>query len=175
MNVRILGGLMALGYEIGSILKRTSRVWQDDHLMIKIDEIDGMEHKFVQVGLSLCKGKLPDKVKAAWWRGLPAGSDIMQATWFLAGMGCLQNSRSPPGSEAKFSCLYHFLYKTCAIVCLPLPALTTLAADSNRLCISETSPPSRCRSRARTGREWRPPGVRWAWMGPTLPAHTSSR
>ena len=66
VNVRILGGLMALGYEIGSILKRTSRVWQDDHLMIKIDEIDGMEHKFVQVGLRLCNRKQPGKVQLAW-------------------------------------------------------------------------------------------------------------
>ena len=77
--MRILGGLMALGYEIGSILKRTSRVWQDDHLMIKIDEIDGMEHKFVQVGLRLCKTKLLVKATAAWCKRQPAEQGIGRA------------------------------------------------------------------------------------------------
>jgi hypothetical protein len=28
--VRILGGLMALGYQIGSIMRRTSEVYSDD-------------------------------------------------------------------------------------------------------------------------------------------------
>lgn len=35
VSVRILGGLMALGYQIGTIMKRTSTVFSDDRLTIK--------------------------------------------------------------------------------------------------------------------------------------------
>ena len=48
MSVRILGGLMALGYEIGTIMKRTSIVYADSKLTIKLDTIDGMGQQFVQ-------------------------------------------------------------------------------------------------------------------------------
>ena len=48
VSVKILGGLMALGYEIGSILKRNSISYSDDKLTIKIDDIEGMDQKFVQ-------------------------------------------------------------------------------------------------------------------------------
>ncbi|PRW57239.1 Uridine-cytidine kinase C [Chlorella sorokiniana] len=47
--VRILGGLMALGYEIGSIMRRTSEVYSDDSLTVKFDHIEGMETVYVQV------------------------------------------------------------------------------------------------------------------------------
>ncbi len=47
--MRILGGLMALGYEIGTIMKRTSIVYADSRLTIKLDTIDGMGQQFVQV------------------------------------------------------------------------------------------------------------------------------
>ena len=49
VSVRILGGLMALGYEIGTIMKRTSIVYADSRLTIKLDTIDGMGQQFVQV------------------------------------------------------------------------------------------------------------------------------
>jgi len=49
VSVRILGGLMALGYEIGTIMKRTSIVYADSKLTIKLDTIDGMGGQFVQV------------------------------------------------------------------------------------------------------------------------------
>ena len=49
VSVRILGGLMALGYEIGTVMKRTSEVYSDDKLTVKIDDIEGMNRKFVQV------------------------------------------------------------------------------------------------------------------------------
>ncbi len=48
--MRILGGLMALGYEIGTIMKRTSTVYSDDALTVKLDDIEGMDRQFIQVG-----------------------------------------------------------------------------------------------------------------------------
>ena len=48
--MRILGGLMALGYEIGTIMKRNSIIHSDDRLTIKLDTIEGMGRGFVQVG-----------------------------------------------------------------------------------------------------------------------------
>lgn len=48
--MRILGGLMALGYEIGSIMKRTSEMFFNDKISVKLDAIEGMEQRFVQAG-----------------------------------------------------------------------------------------------------------------------------
>mmetsp|Transcript_11150 Transcript_11150/g.33431 ORF Transcript_11150/g.33431 Transcript_11150/m.33431 type:complete len:669 (+) Transcript_11150:244-2250(+) len=60
VSVRILGGLMALGYEIGTIMKRTSTVYRDDNLTIKLDDIEGMGRQFVQV-----QGKVREQVAEA--------------------------------------------------------------------------------------------------------------
>lgn len=60
VGVRILGGLMALGYQIGTIMKKTSTVFRDDHLTIKLDDIEGMGRRFVQV-----QGKVRAEVAAA--------------------------------------------------------------------------------------------------------------
>ena len=49
MSVRILGGLMALGYEIGTIMKRTSVIHANDKLTVKLDTIEGMGKGFIQV------------------------------------------------------------------------------------------------------------------------------
>ena len=40
---------MALGYEIGTIMKRNSIIHSDDSLTIKLDTIEGMGCGFVQV------------------------------------------------------------------------------------------------------------------------------
>ncbi|KAL4451982.1 hypothetical protein ABPG75_007644 [Micractinium tetrahymenae] len=47
--VRILGGLMALGYEIGSIMRRTSEIYVDSEVQVKFDHIEGMDTVYVQV------------------------------------------------------------------------------------------------------------------------------
>lgn len=49
--VRILGGLMALGYEIGTIMQRTSESYStpDGKLTVKVDRILGMDRSFVQI------------------------------------------------------------------------------------------------------------------------------
>jgi len=47
VSVTILGGLMALGYEIGTIMKRTSTSYSDDKITIKLDQIEGMDRTFV--------------------------------------------------------------------------------------------------------------------------------
>ena len=49
--VRILGGLMALGYEIGTIMQRTTESFstQDGNVIVKLDHIVGMTQCFVQV------------------------------------------------------------------------------------------------------------------------------
>ena len=49
VGVRILGGLMALGYEVGAIMKRRSRSWSDEMLDIKIDWIEGLDRSFTQI------------------------------------------------------------------------------------------------------------------------------
>lgn len=60
--VRILGGLMALGYEIGTIMQRTSELFTspDSKLLIKLDHILGMQKCFVQI-----QGKDREAVGAA--------------------------------------------------------------------------------------------------------------
>jgi hypothetical protein len=48
--VRVLGGLMALGYEIGTIMRRKTVTFKsgDDELTVKLDEIENLGD-FVQV------------------------------------------------------------------------------------------------------------------------------
>ncbi|XP_057843629.2 inorganic pyrophosphatase TTM1 isoform X1 [Cryptomeria japonica] len=49
VSVRLLGGLMALGYTIATILKRKSRVFSDDKVCIKMDWLEQLNRKYVQV------------------------------------------------------------------------------------------------------------------------------
>ena len=51
--MRVLGGLMALGYEIGTIMRRRSVIFMspDGELSVKLDEIENLG-EFVQVGSS---------------------------------------------------------------------------------------------------------------------------
>ena len=54
VGVRILGGLMALGYVVGAIMKRRSKEYSDDLLTIKTDWVEGLDRSFVQVQGRLC-------------------------------------------------------------------------------------------------------------------------
>ncbi|KAL2462087.1 Phosphoribulokinase/Uridine kinase family [Abeliophyllum distichum] len=49
VSVRLLGGLMALGYTIASILKRSSHVFLNDKVCVKIDWLEQLNRKYVQV------------------------------------------------------------------------------------------------------------------------------
>ncbi|XP_027123076.1 inorganic pyrophosphatase TTM1-like [Coffea arabica] len=49
VSVRLLGGLMALGYTIASILKRSSHVFSDDKVTVKIDRLEQLNRQYVQV------------------------------------------------------------------------------------------------------------------------------
>ncbi|KAK9063775.1 hypothetical protein SSX86_017647 [Deinandra increscens subsp. villosa] len=49
VSVRLLGGLMALGYTIASILKRSSHVFKDDSVCVKIDWLEQVNRHYVQV------------------------------------------------------------------------------------------------------------------------------
>lgn len=49
VSVRLLGGLMALGYTIATILKRSSHVFSDDRVIVKIDWLEQLNRKYVQV------------------------------------------------------------------------------------------------------------------------------
>ncbi|MED6187768.1 Inorganic pyrophosphatase ttm1 [Stylosanthes scabra] len=49
VSVRLLGGLMALGYTIASILKRSSHVFSDDKVTIKTDWLEQVSRQYVQV------------------------------------------------------------------------------------------------------------------------------
>lgn len=60
VGVRILGGLMALGYVVGAIMKRRSKEWSDDLLTIKVDWVEGLDRSFVQV-----QGRLRSAVEEA--------------------------------------------------------------------------------------------------------------
>ncbi|KAL8161414.1 hypothetical protein V2J09_012903 [Rumex salicifolius] len=49
VSVRLLGGLMALGYTIAAILKRTSHVFSDDRVIVKIDWLEQLNRWYTQV------------------------------------------------------------------------------------------------------------------------------
>ncbi|KAJ1388519.1 P-loop containing nucleoside triphosphate hydrolase [Sesbania bispinosa] len=49
VSVRLLGGLMALGYTIAAILKRSSHVFHDDKVSIKTDWLEQLNRLYIQV------------------------------------------------------------------------------------------------------------------------------
>ncbi|XP_048445437.1 inorganic pyrophosphatase TTM1-like isoform X5 [Pyrus x bretschneideri] len=49
VSVRLLGGLMALGYTIASILKRSSHIFCDDRVCVKVDWLEQLNRQYVQV------------------------------------------------------------------------------------------------------------------------------
>ncbi|KAK4768138.1 hypothetical protein SAY87_003279 [Trapa incisa] len=49
VSVRLLGGLMALGYTIASILKRRSHIFSSDRICIKTDWLEQINRQYVQV------------------------------------------------------------------------------------------------------------------------------
>ncbi|XP_044477269.1 inorganic pyrophosphatase TTM1-like [Mangifera indica] len=49
VSVRLLGGLMALGYTIATILKRTSHIFSSDRVCVKTDWLEQLNRKYVQV------------------------------------------------------------------------------------------------------------------------------
>ncbi|XP_039689223.1 inorganic pyrophosphatase TTM2 isoform X2 [Medicago truncatula] len=49
VSVRLLGGLMALGYTIATILKRNSHVFSDDRACVKLDWLEQLNRHYVQV------------------------------------------------------------------------------------------------------------------------------
>ncbi|XP_058114999.1 inorganic pyrophosphatase TTM2-like isoform X2 [Magnolia sinica] len=49
VSVRLLGGLMALGYTIAAILKRSSHVFSDDKVCVKVDWLEQLNRGYVQV------------------------------------------------------------------------------------------------------------------------------
>ncbi|PON92692.1 Uridine kinase-like [Trema orientale] len=48
VSVRLLGGLMALGYTIASILKRSSHIFSDDRVSVKTDWLEQLNRQYVQ-------------------------------------------------------------------------------------------------------------------------------
>ncbi|XP_015894264.3 inorganic pyrophosphatase TTM2 [Ziziphus jujuba] len=49
VSVRLLGGLMALGYTIATILKRRSHVFSNDRVCVKIDWLEHLNRQYIQV------------------------------------------------------------------------------------------------------------------------------
>lgn len=47
--MRLLGGLMALGYTIAAILKRSSHIFSDDRVCVKTDWLEQLNRQYVQV------------------------------------------------------------------------------------------------------------------------------
>ncbi|KAK4350398.1 hypothetical protein RND71_029711 [Anisodus tanguticus] len=52
VSVRLLGGLMALGYSIATILKRSSHIFSDDKVCVKTDWLEQLNRRYVQNFLS---------------------------------------------------------------------------------------------------------------------------
>ncbi|XP_060670420.1 inorganic pyrophosphatase TTM1 isoform X2 [Ziziphus jujuba] len=55
VSVRLLGGLMALGYTIAAILKRSSHILADEKVCVKIDWLEQLNRQYIQA--------LPDDLK----------------------------------------------------------------------------------------------------------------
>lgn len=51
VSVRLLGGLMALGYTIAAILKRSTRVFSDGKATVKIDWLEQLNRQYIQVSI----------------------------------------------------------------------------------------------------------------------------
>ncbi|XP_078148564.1 inorganic pyrophosphatase TTM2-like [Carex rostrata] len=49
VSVRLLGGLMALGYTIAAILKRSSHAFTDGRVVVKIDWLEQLNRRYIQV------------------------------------------------------------------------------------------------------------------------------
>ena len=49
VSVRLLGGLMALGYTIAAILKRSRHVFSDERVCVKIDWLEQLNRQYIQV------------------------------------------------------------------------------------------------------------------------------
>ncbi|KAG8654259.1 inorganic pyrophosphatase TTM1 isoform X1 [Manihot esculenta] len=49
VSVRLLGGLMALGYTIATILKRSSHIFSDSRVCVKTDWLEQLNRQYVQV------------------------------------------------------------------------------------------------------------------------------
>ncbi|CAN7123259.1 unnamed protein product [Brassica rapa subsp. narinosa] len=49
VSVRLLGGLMALGYTIATILKRKSHIFDDEKVIVKTDWLEQLNRTYVQV------------------------------------------------------------------------------------------------------------------------------
>ena len=52
VSVRLLGGLMALGYTIAAILKRDIHAFSDDRICVKLDWLEQLNRRYVQVGIA---------------------------------------------------------------------------------------------------------------------------
>lgn len=58
VSVRVLGGLMSLGYEISVVMNRHSVVYTGADVSVKFDTIEGIPGTFVQIQV-LCGHCLP--------------------------------------------------------------------------------------------------------------------
>jgi hypothetical protein len=58
VSVRLLGGLMALGYTIAAILKRSSRVFSDGKATVKIDWLEQLNRRYIQVRIIFADSSL---------------------------------------------------------------------------------------------------------------------
>lgn len=69
---------MALGYEIGTIMKRCSTVWKcPDKFTIKFDDIEGMPSTYVQI--QVCRAS-KDKCRCLAFRVVRANTSNVRRT-----------------------------------------------------------------------------------------------
>ncbi|GFZ21504.1 phosphoribulokinase [Actinidia rufa] len=59
VSVRLLGGLMALGYTIAAILKRSSHVFSDERVCVKIDWLEQLNRQYIQTSLHVASRCFP--------------------------------------------------------------------------------------------------------------------
>ncbi|KAL9681671.1 hypothetical protein QQ045_013458 [Rhodiola kirilowii] len=56
VSVCLLGGLMALGYSIATILKRSSQVFSEEKVCVKIDWLEQLNRQYIQIA-ALTRGQ----------------------------------------------------------------------------------------------------------------------
>lgn len=70
VSVRLLGGLMALGYSIATILKRSSHIFSDDKVCVKTDWLEQLNRRYVQVWQSLITKSLSSHLTIIYFKCL---------------------------------------------------------------------------------------------------------
>ena len=82
VSVRLLGGLMALGYTIATILKRSTHAFSSDRVCVKLDWLEQLNRQYVQVLLDILIN-IYVYVLDKWLRFLCTFNLLVEYSWCL--------------------------------------------------------------------------------------------